>query len=411
MIVLLFITTVVSAVQFQPNDEVHLMRDTPLLFLDKPLRQGVAGETFKVLAYQPAQKQVFLAAKDPTGKEIAVSVAEESVSLVPSDKAKVQANVLAAASNQQFTVAKNLLDQALRASPDDVDLHSMSIALEAVNRSAQQLSQASAGQQTVEADLKRRRQNAVVTDRSNPLDPSDHSGRQRAAQMRAEANRIEAQSKQVLQTAQSDYEAVLSALRATAQEQTPGPIPPKVVKYPSFQPGLPMTAEQSRQLRQAQEQAQRENDRLQRARNDALKEWLDDESVRPTGVSASKPSYEETLDFINGRLARFQQRLWFGKNHQKLIYRSYDHIALLDPADLSSDVKTIQRQDGSGPHFFVQLQTLGDHNGIEFLDRAGAESRFGHSLTMECEDNVEADRVAAACRHLITMFGGKPEPF
>ena len=110
---------------FQPNDEVKLTRDTPLLFLDKPTRQGMAGETFQVLAYQPEQKKVFLAAKDPAGKQIAVSVAEDLVSLVPGDKAKVQADVLAAVSHQKYAVAKNLLDQALRTSPDDVDLHSL----------------------------------------------------------------------------------------------------------------------------------------------------------------------------------------------------------------------------------------------------------------------------------------------
>ena len=222
LLVLLGVLTFSShafGVAYQPNDEVHLTRDTPLLFLDKPLRQGTTGETFKVLAYQPEQKKVFLAAKDPAGKEIAVSVAEESVSLVPADKAKVQADVLDAVSHQQYShqqyaVAKTLLDSALRASPDDVDLHNTSVALEALVKSATQLNQMTFSQNTVATDLQRRRRNADVTDHPNPLDTRDQSGRQRAAQMRTEAKSIEAQSIQSVRTAQANYDASLSAFKA-----------------------------------------------------------------------------------------------------------------------------------------------------------------------------------------------------
>jgi hypothetical protein len=105
------------AAPFETNDQVKLTRDTPLLFVDKPFRQGTDGETFRVLAYKPDQKKVYLAGKDATGRQIALSVSEDAVSLVPPDKAKVQADVLSAVEHQQFASAKNILDQALRASP------------------------------------------------------------------------------------------------------------------------------------------------------------------------------------------------------------------------------------------------------------------------------------------------------
>ena len=225
VIVYLLITSVTSAVQFQPNDEVRLTRDAPLLFLDKPLRQGTTGETFKVLAYQPEKKKVFLAVKDPAGKEIAVSVAEESVSLVPADKAKVQADLLAAVSHQQYAVARNLLDQALRASPEDTGLRSTSIALDAVIRTKQLLSESVAVEKTVDSDLKRRRWNAKVTDRQNLLDPSDSSGAQRARQIRSEADKLEAQSEGTVRSAQANYDAAMAALQTIAGQMSPTSTP------------------------------------------------------------------------------------------------------------------------------------------------------------------------------------------
>ena len=202
---------------FQPNDQVSLKKDGPLLFLDKPLRQGMVGETFKVLAYQPAQKKVFLATKDPAGKEIAVSVTEDSVGLVPADKTKVQADVLAAVSRQQYTSAKALLDQALRASPDDADLRSTSTALETLVKSAAQLNQVTISQRTVADDLQRRRRNADVTDHPNLLDAQDQSGRQRAAEIRTEANKLEVKSTELVRTAQANYDAASSALKGIIQ--------------------------------------------------------------------------------------------------------------------------------------------------------------------------------------------------
>ena len=98
------------------------------------------------------------------------------MALVPADKAKVQAEVLASVEHQQFGRARTVLDQALRASPDEVDLHSASIALDALVQKTQRLNQASATQKALEADLVRQRRNADVTDHPNPLDERDNSG-------------------------------------------------------------------------------------------------------------------------------------------------------------------------------------------------------------------------------------------
>lgn len=223
LLVLLGVLTISAhafGADIQPNDEVHLTRDTPLLFLDKPLRQGTAGEAFKVLAYRPEQKKVFLAIKDPAGKEIAVSVAEESVSLVPADKAAVQAAVLAAVSRQQYAAAKAVLGQALRASPDDVGLHSVSIALDAVVIRATRLKQATDAQRSIDDDVKRRRHNADVTDHPNPLDANDQSGRRRAQEIRTGADKIAAESDNFVRLTRNDYDAAVSALTAITRQVT-----------------------------------------------------------------------------------------------------------------------------------------------------------------------------------------------
>ena len=215
-----------SATSFQPNDEVKLTRDVPLLFSDKPFRQGSSGETFKVLACKSELKKVYLAAKDSSGKPIAVSVSEDALALVPADKAVVQTSVLSSVASHQLDAAKSILNQALRTNPDDVDLHTMSYALDEVIKSAQQLNQCLDAQKSVEVDLKRRRRNADVTDHTNALDPSDHSGQQRAQTIRAEATELEVHASQTLRIAQTNYDATLAALKAmtvSASSQPPSP--------------------------------------------------------------------------------------------------------------------------------------------------------------------------------------------
>ena len=213
-----------GATSFQPNDEVKLTRDVTLLFSDKPFRKGTSGETFKVLAYKSDLKKVFLATKDASGKPIAVSVSEDTLALIPEDKAVVQTSVLSAVTGHQLDAAKSILNQALRTNPDDVDLHTMSYALDEVIKSAQQLNQCLEAQKPVEADIRRRRRNADVTDHTNPLDPSDHSGQQRAQQIRAEANEIEVKASQSLRTARTNFDAAISAFQtATAGSRSPTP--------------------------------------------------------------------------------------------------------------------------------------------------------------------------------------------
>ncbi len=63
------------------GDKVKLTRPAVLYFRDQVFKAGNEGDTYVVLAYRPEDKKVFVSARGTDGKEIAVSVANDCVSL------------------------------------------------------------------------------------------------------------------------------------------------------------------------------------------------------------------------------------------------------------------------------------------------------------------------------------------
>ena len=71
-----------EAAPLKPGMEVQLLRNEDLLFQNESFRLGKKGESFKVLAYRPEQKRIFVSAKDAGGKEIALSIPEDAVEVM-----------------------------------------------------------------------------------------------------------------------------------------------------------------------------------------------------------------------------------------------------------------------------------------------------------------------------------------
>src|SRR4051794_36669196 len=100
-----FLSVFAHAVDFKANDEVQLTRDEALLFRDQKFREAKAGETFNVLAVRPEQKKVFVAAKDHQGKDIALSVDESALEVVPFDLDKALARITSAVDDSKYLEA------------------------------------------------------------------------------------------------------------------------------------------------------------------------------------------------------------------------------------------------------------------------------------------------------------------
>ncbi|MEA3207752.1 MAG: hypothetical protein QOE70_809 [Chthoniobacter sp.] len=97
----------IAAGPFEKDAKVRLARDAPLLFQDKPLRNGRAGELFTVLKHDPAAHKVFLLATGGDGKPVALNVAEDCVErLFPPWLTPAEVRLLTAASDPYFLDGK-----------------------------------------------------------------------------------------------------------------------------------------------------------------------------------------------------------------------------------------------------------------------------------------------------------------
>jgi hypothetical protein len=68
-----------GATEFEPGDQVRLIRDEDLLFRGSLFRRGSRGEKLRVLQHRADQRLVFLAEKDDSGNQIAVSIPEGAI--------------------------------------------------------------------------------------------------------------------------------------------------------------------------------------------------------------------------------------------------------------------------------------------------------------------------------------------
>ena len=83
---ILELTSFADGVSFHQGDQIKLIRQEPLLFLNQLFRTGRDGELLTVIAHLPGERNIFVQAKDKDGKDIALSVAVDAVSSVAAGK-------------------------------------------------------------------------------------------------------------------------------------------------------------------------------------------------------------------------------------------------------------------------------------------------------------------------------------
>jgi hypothetical protein len=208
------VTTVfASAASFHEGDEIKLTRDESLYFRGQIFRQGMSGETFSVLSHHPEIRKVFVNANDK-GKQIAVSISEDAVTLVLKDTMELRSEAIASARGGQFPEALRLISQAIRSDPQDVRVLQTLMAISNVQTASVELERAKTEQRRILIEGVRVRKNAAVVDRPNPLDPRDTSNHQRAEIMRKSADTADAAAKISVVNGQDAFDSAMALLNA-----------------------------------------------------------------------------------------------------------------------------------------------------------------------------------------------------
>ena len=208
-----------------------LLRKESLYFHDQVLREGKDGESFHVLAYRGEQKKVFVSAKDPQGKEIALAVDEAAVAVIHPNPLVLLDKAAEAAEDRKFDAAAALIAEALRAKPADEDIQKAQRLVASAREIKQRLDTSKAAFATIQTQADRQRHNASITDRPNPL-THDDTNQTRAREMREQADAKESRAGNGLKDAERDLENRVSDLKelVVARQRvlkgiTAGPIP------------------------------------------------------------------------------------------------------------------------------------------------------------------------------------------
>lgn len=364
------------ASQFQQGDEIKLTREEALYFRERVFRTGQKDETFTVLAYRPDQKKIFVKAEDANGKEIALSVAEEAVALIPADTAELQQRAIEAATAGKFDEASQLIARVIKSNPENLDLVTTQKSITALAESQAARARARQAAATASAEAARRKKNAdIIPVSRDKVTGKDNNAARRNAE-RAEAAKMEASAQETVQNAEAAYKSALAALAGK----------------PGMNQGVTGTTA------------------------------LTDQFVEPEGlIPIEGPTYAETIEFINSKISGGVFVMGFGKSTQKMIYRtttktSPGKATTFDPKDLDASVH-YESGPIEGPYSLRHIVLKGRKGTRTFtLYRASAKGSGGNnapsdSLTIPVTNSVDPKRVAEAFSHLIQMFGGKAEAF
>lgn len=208
--------------QFAAGDQVKLVRDEELQFKGAKYRIGKAGETFNVIDYRPQFNKVFILSKDAAGKDFALSVSDTAVTVLPKDGTALDLRAIDAMRAGKFDDARTFFEQAAQADPAHQFHSKLGAQAVALGKAVLQLGTANAEAKQLAPELDRRRRNANVADRPNPL-MRDNSNQVRASGMRAEADRMEERAKQAIEAGQRRFEGELKAAGELSEElQTHG---------------------------------------------------------------------------------------------------------------------------------------------------------------------------------------------
>ncbi len=429
------LSPITTEASFEEGDSVTVTRSVPLHFREEPLRTAKQGEVFRVLAHR--DKRVFLMEKSKDGKSIAIWVPEDSIALVLGDIQKLQKDAIAAVRAGNLDQASAILARAPRADRARPQIVALQKAVTDLMVAKQRMTASKAALAQVTAAADRLRKNAANVDRPNPLSPNDTSNQVRAAQMRKEADQMDSAAREAVSTSEQQHRSLLAAIDNAAATSlvAPGPAPtaapgPRIAPVP----GRELTKKEQEQMvvQRAHEAAASEAMEIASGKRWGELQCNTDrfiEVVPPNPLVG--PSYQETLAFINAKLAPYKE-LGYGEKSRKMIVRSLQaegdgegETILFNPADLNAKVRyeTESRQFNyevvergrilleafNGQPLLTAYEVRSTPDGV-FSTQATPRSQCVLSITGTLS-SMDAQRLAKAFAHLILMFGGKGEAF
>ena len=363
---ILWLTAFADAADVQEGDQIKLIRNESLLFRDQVFRTAQEGELFTVLAYRPAEKRIFVGATDKEGKEIALSIPEDAIVAVQLDSSELQAQAVAAVKAGRISDSLRLIARGLRSDPTDPALQQTAKAIARLQTAAEAINRTVEAQKPVAVEAARLRKNAAVIDHPNPLD-GNTSGRARAGQMRATADQSETTARVAVENSKKAYEIALQTV--LGMEGVNQKLAGETAGY------------------------------------------LNDPAVIPAQFLDGKvpsPGYKETIEFINSKVSVGGQKLWFGKKTQKMILSSMHARELLvfDPAEANPGVKYTAnppRRDQFEANNWVTISTSSGRSTFRAIrgDFSKPIVEEEKSFRLDCDDAIDAEKVAKAMRHLL----------
>ncbi len=195
-----------SAVAATAGDQVLFVRDEPLLLFGHPAATAKKGEVYTVLTQQPAERRVYVLAKDPTGKTVSLNAPEFAVVVLPGRGQPAFQRALNALKLGRWTDATRELAAAVAVEPDAAPYEQVKEALDGVLAAQRGVLQAVAASEKASALSALKRRNADRTPPKNPLFPDDNSGLARATSYRKAADAIDAAAKTALDAARTTLE-------------------------------------------------------------------------------------------------------------------------------------------------------------------------------------------------------------
>ncbi len=206
---------VLRAADLQKDDQVLFVRDEPLLLYGQPAATATKGQVYTVLTDQPAERRVYLLARDRTGKTVSLNAPEFAVVLLPGRGEPAFQRGLNALKLGHWPDATRELAAAVAAEPDAVLYEQVRAAVENVLGAQRGVQQANTALEKARQLSATKRRNAALTQAGNPLFPDDHSGPARAAVIRRAADAIDACAQDALAVAQKALDHAEGTFDAT----------------------------------------------------------------------------------------------------------------------------------------------------------------------------------------------------
>jgi len=134
--------------------------------------------------------------------------------------------------------------------------------------------------------------------------------------------------------------------------------------------------------------------------------YLNEKWVEPEFGNSFSPTYNETVEFINGKIG--PAKIGYTEKSQKIILKlKKQQIYVFDPKDLNPSVKYRSNEFGS---WYVYLACKNNKRKI-YWPNSYVKGDWVPNVGIRCADNLDAEKLATAFSHLILMFGGTEEAF